>query len=149
MEGYVTVLAEMESAATLPVLMHLSSTVSDGPGDPGGSRWQCCFTVRICVSKCRPECVRSVYVCATVFVRIGPDVCIHMVRWQHIWIVLALCQMHVVNILLCVWLSLHWTPPNLVFMEFISKWAYFVSFDLCMVMSLYGMWSSLSRWGVD
>lgn len=30
-------------------------------------------------------------------------------------------------------------PPNLVFMEFISKWAYFVSFDLCMVMSLYGM----------
>ena len=115
MEGYVTVLAEMESAATLPVLMHSSSTVSDGPGDPGGSRWQCCFTVRICVSKCRPECVRSVYVCATVFVRLGPDVCIHMVRWRHIWIVLALGQMHVVNILLCVWLSLHWTPPNLVF----------------------------------
>lgn len=149
MEGYVTVLAEMESAATLPVLMHSSSTVSDGPGDPGGSRWQCCFTVRICVSKCRPECVRSVYVCVTLCVRLGPDVCIHMVRWQHIWIVLALCQMRVVNILLCVWLSLHRTPPNLVCVEFISKRAYFVSFDLCMVMSLYGMWSSLSRWGVD
>lgn len=30
MAGYVTVLAEMESAATLPVLMHAGCTVSDG-----------------------------------------------------------------------------------------------------------------------
>lgn len=81
MEGYVTVLAEMESAATLPVLMHSGSTVSDGPSDPGGSRWQCCFTVRICVSACRPE---YVCVCTAVFVRLGTDVYIHMVRWRHI-----------------------------------------------------------------
>lgn len=66
MEGYVTVLAEMENAATLPVLMHSGSTMSDGPSDPRGSRWQGCFTVRICSSVCRPECV-----CAAVFVRLG------------------------------------------------------------------------------
>lgn len=83
MEGYVTVLAEMERAATLPVLMHSSSTVSDGPVDPGGSRWECCCTVPICVcvSVWRPENVLYVCVRAAVFVRLGSAVLFHMVWW--------------------------------------------------------------------
>ena len=128
MEGYVTVLDEMESAATLPVLMHSGSTVSDGPSDPVGSRWQRCFTVWICVSAHRPECICACVcvcecVCATVFVRLDSNVCIRMVRWRLIHPpgrMPNVCNGHSC-VYVCVSLSLQSALSNLVFCVVIGQ----------------------------
>ena len=48
-----------------------------------------------------PDMCVSVCVCAVVFVRLGVDVCIHMVWWQQIWFLLALRQIYVTDIVMC------------------------------------------------
>lgn len=45
---------------------------------------------------------QNMCMCAEVFVRLGLDVCIHMVWWQHVWILLAPCQMCVIGVCVCV-----------------------------------------------
>lgn len=62
MEGYVTVLTEMESAATLPVLSHSGSTMPDGPSDLRGLKMaMLSYSLDMCV------CVQPrMFVCCSV-----------------------------------------------------------------------------------
>ena len=71
-----------------------------------------------CVCLCAGQ---NMCVCAAVFVRLGRDVCIHMVMWQHIRIVLAVSQLNVIAMILCVCVFLY--EPFLTFCVFFCIWS--------------------------
>lgn len=73
MESYVTVLADMENAATLPVFMHSASTMSEGPSDPRGLKVAMLFYNSDVSASVQARLCACCSVCLVV--------CIHMVWW--------------------------------------------------------------------